>query len=243
LENKTSLIKKGGRMLRKIFSVMGIILLLSVLNSCSARPEEGLLKRYFSALTLNDRTTLSTMAIEPISIDAQDGWEIINVTEEKIEPAQLPAEDKTEKELKKNLEDHVGPTLDLEDALYEANENLKNARTAAAKRAAQKEVDEAQAKYDEEREKHAQMQKDYNDATATARKEEEIAEFSLGARNLPNIRELTGDVHSMEVDVRAKGQAGTKDYRFYLRRYILMDETLNLPHRGRWIIVKIEPLD
>ena len=227
---------------RKIFSVLGIILLLSVLNSCSSRPEEGLLKRYFSALTLNDRTTLSTMAIEPISIDAQDGWEIINVTEEEIAPAQLPEMDKKEKELKKNLEDHVGPTLDLEDAVYEAKEKLKNARTAAARRAAQSEVDETQAAFDEERERHSQMQKEFNDAAAAARKEEEIAEFSLGAGNLPNIRDLTGDVHSLEVDVRAIGQAGTKDYRFYLRRYILTDETLNLTHRGRWIIVKIEPL-
>ncbi len=227
---------------RKIFSVMGIILLLSVLNSCSSRPEEGLLKRYFSALTLNDRTTLSTMAIEPISIDAQNGWEIINATEEEITPAQLPEMDKKEKELKKELEDHVGPTLDLEDALYEAKEKQKNARTAAARRAAQRGVDEAQAAYDEERERHSQMQKEYNDAVAEARKEEEIAEFSLGAGNLPNTRDLTGDVYSMEVDVRATGQDGAKDYRFYLRRYILMDETLNLPHRGRWIIVKIEPL-
>ncbi len=229
-------------MLRKIFSVMGIILLLSVLNSCSSRPEQGLLKRYFSALTLNDRTTLSTMAIEPISIDAQNGWEIISVTEEKVEPAQLPEMERTEKELKKNLEDHVGPTLDLEDALYEAKEKQKNARTAAARRAAQKEVDEAQAKYDEERERHSELQKEYNDATAAARKEEETAEFSLGAGNLPNIRELTGNVHSMDVDVRARGESGSKDYRFYLKRYILTDETLNITHRGRWIIVKIEPL-
>ena len=227
---------------RKIFSVLGIIFILGLLNSCSSNPEEGLLKRYFSALQLNDRTTLSTMAIEPISIDSSEGWEIINVTPERMEPAQLPEMDQTERELKKKLEDHVGPTLDLEDALYEAKEKLKNARTGAARRAAQKEVDEAQAKYDEEREVHSQLQKDYNDAVAAARKEEEISEFSLGAGNLPNIRELTGEVYYSEVDVKATGQAGSKDYRFYLRRYILRDETLNVTHRGRWIIVKIEQL-
>lgn len=240
---KISSNEKGGRMSRKIFSVTGIILLLSVLNSCGTKPEESLLKRYFSALTLNDRTTLSTMAIEPISIDAQDGWEIISVTEEKVEPAILPELNQIEMEMKKKLEDHVAPTLDMEDALYEAKEKLKNARTAAARRAAQKEVEEAQARFDEERELHSQIQKEYNDVVAEARKEEKIAEFSLGAGRLPNIRDLTGDVHSMEVDVRAKGQSGTEDYRFYLRRYLLTDETLNITHRGRWIIVKIEALD
>ena len=87
------------------------------------------------------------------------------------------------------------------------------------------------------------MQKEVNEAQAASRKEEEIAEFSLGAGNLPNIRTLTGEVFSKEVDIRTEGQAGTKEYRFYLRRYVLEDETLNLTHRGRWIITKIETIN
>jgi hypothetical protein len=229
-------------MARKISSILGIIVLLGVITSCGGHPEAGLLKRYFSALTLNDRTTLSTMALEPLSIDASQGWEITNVTEERIEPFKLPDIDKTEKELQRKLEGHVGPTMDAEDALWEAKEKLKNARTAAARRSAQGEVDEAQAKFDEERELHKQLQQDFNEAEDTAQKEEEIATFSLGTGRLPNIRDLSGEVYFTEVDVRATGQSGTKDYRFYLRRYILTDETLNLTHRGRWVIVDIEPL-
>ena len=228
-------------MARKTCFIVGIILMLSILNSCSSHPEEGLLKRYFSALTLNDRMTLSTMAIEPIAIDAQS-WEILNVSEEVISEFPLMEMDNTEKELQKKLTDHVGPVQELDDELWAAKEDLKAARTGAARRAAQKRVDEAQVKFDEERAIHSQMQKEANEAQAVARKEEEIAEFSLGTGDLPNIRTLTGEVFSKEVDLRAVGQAGTKDYKFFLRRYVLEDEVLNLTHRGRWIIVKIESI-
>jgi len=228
-------------MTRKTCSIVGIILFLSILNSCGTHPEEGLLKRYFSAITLNDRMTLSTMALEPISIEFQS-WEILAVSEELIEEFKLPEMDANEKELQKKLTDHVGPVQELDDELWAAKEDLKAARTRSAKRAAQKKVDEAQAKFDEERGIHSQMQKDANEAQAVTRKEEEIAEFSLGAGNLPNIRTLTGEVFSKHVDIRTVGEAGTKDYRFFLRRYVLEDEILNLTHRGRWIIVKIESI-
>jgi len=228
-------------MTRKTCSIIGIILLLSVLSSCSSPPEEGLLKRYFSALNMNDRMTLSTMAIDPISIDAQS-WEIFNEPLEVIEEFKLAEMDASERELQKKLTDHVGPVQELDDELWAAKEDLKAARTGAARRAAQNRVDEAQVKFDEERAIHGQMQKDVNDAQATARDEEEIAEFSLGVGNLPNIRMLTGEVFSKEVDIRAEGQTVTKEYRFFLRRYVLEDETLNLTHRGRWIITKIETI-
>jgi hypothetical protein len=228
-------------MTRKTCSVIGIILLLSVLNSCGTHPEEGLLKRYFSALTMNDRMTLSTMAIEPIAIEAET-WEITNVTEELIEEFKLAEMDEQERALQKKLTDHVGPVQELDDELWAAKEDLKAARTGAARRAAQRRVDEAQVKFDEERALHSEMQKEVNEAQAASRKEEEIAEFSIGAGNLPNIRTLSGEVFSKEVDISAVGPAGTKNYKFYLRRYVLEDETLNLTHRGRWIIMKIESI-
>ncbi len=77
--------------------------------------------------------TMSTMAVEPISIEVES-WKIVSVTEENIAPATLPEMNKTELELKKKLEDHVGPVTDADDALYGAQEELKAARTGAARR-------------------------------------------------------------------------------------------------------------
>lgn len=227
---------------RKVISMAGIFLLFVAFYSCSSHPEKGLLERYFHANSLKDTATMSAMAIEPLALEVES-WEILSISEEKIEPAKLPEMNKEEQEFKKNLEDHVGPTVAADDALYEAKEKLKAARTQAAKRAAQKELDEAQVKFDEERALHNQLQTDYNQAKAQAAREEEITSFSLGAGDLPNIRNLTGDGHSKEITIRTQTKSGTKDYKIYLRRYMLKDEDTNQAFRGRWIILKFENLD
>lgn len=226
-------------MKRKSLSAIGVILLLFVLQSCTSHPEEGLLKRYFNAISLNDVTTMSTMAVEPISMDVES-WEIISVSEEKIEPTSLPEMNRLELELKKKVEESVGITLDAKDELLDAEYERDQARTRAARRAAQNKVKELQATYDEIYAVHQQLQTDYNEAkTATAR-EEQIASFSLGAGDITNIRDLTGQVHSKEVDIKVVGKEATKNYKLYLMMYNLKDEVLNVNRRGQWKIIKFE---
>jgi len=229
-------------MLKKTLSVTGVVLFLFVLQSCQQKPEQDILKRYFHAVSLNDVTTMSTIALEPVAME-MESWKIVKVEEEKVESAALPGLDKIEKEYKKKVENHVGPTVEADDALYEAKEKLATARTRAARRAAQKEVDAAQIKFDEEREIHRQIQKSYNEVKAAAVREEEISIFSLGAGELPNIRDMEGEIHSKTVEVEIKSKTGIKRYNFMIRKYVLKDETLNRTRRGRWIIVNIKPLD
>jgi len=229
-------------MKRKVSIFIGLMLLVFILQTCQQKPEEGLLKKYFHALSMNDMTTMSTMALEPISLEVAS-WEIADVSEEKIEAAMLPDLNKEELELKKKVEGSVGITIDARDELDDAKYELDNARTRAAKRAAQKKVDELQVKYDEIYENHKQLQKDYNEAKASAAREEEITTFSLGAGELPNTRELTGNVYSNSVDVKIVNNSGEENnYRFYLRRYNLKDESMNIIRRGRLVIIKLEPL-
>jgi len=219
-----------------------VLFIFFSLQSCKSTPEKGLLRAYFSAISMKDTTTMSTMAIEPISIDAAS-WNIISVSEEKIDPTNLVELGKAELEFKKKLEEHVGPVMDAEDALYGAQEEQKTARTGGAKAAAKKKVDEMQVKFDQEREVHKQLQRSYNEAKAAAQKEKDTAIFSLGAGELANIMDLSGTVHTKDVDVKITGKDGqAKTYRFSLRRYELKDEAANLPRRGRWIIVKYEPV-
>ena len=226
-------------MLRKSLSVLGIILLLFVMQSCTSKPEKGLLTRYFHADSLTDSATMATMAIEPISIGAKS-WEITNVSEELIESASLSELNQAELALKKKVEESVGITIGAKEEVDDAEWELDRARTRTAKRAAQSKVNELSEKYKEIRANHDQLQKDYNDAKAASSREEEITAFSLGERTIPNIRELTGEVHSKDVELTAKTESGTKNYKFYLRQYSLRDENLNLNRRGRWVIIKIE---
>lgn len=227
---------------RKTLSLLAVILVLCFFCSCSSHPEEALLKRYFAALSLNDNTTLSTMALEPIDISAER-WEIINVSEEVVEPFKLLDMNKNELDFKKQLEDHVGITLDARDEWDNVVYEEERARTRAAKRAAKAKADELKVKYDEVLGEHKEMQKNYNEAKAAAAKEEEIATFSLGTGELPTIRDFTGEVFKKEVDVKTEAETGVDNYRIYLRRYILQDEATGIHHRGRWIILKFENLN
>ncbi|MEA2006333.1 MAG: hypothetical protein U9O50_08780, partial [Acidobacteriota bacterium] len=63
---------------KKILSILGVVLIIFVFQSCVSKPENTLLKRYFDAVSLNDITTMSTMALEPVLID-EESWEIISV--------------------------------------------------------------------------------------------------------------------------------------------------------------------
>jgi hypothetical protein len=225
-----------------VLGALAVLFILFALQSCKSTPEKGLLGAYFSAISMKDTTTMSTMAVEPISIDAAS-WQITSVSQEKIEPVNLVELGKAELEFKKKLEEHVGPVMDAEDALYGAQEEQKAARTGPAKSAAKAKVDEMQAKFDQEREIHKQLQRDYNEAKAAAQKEKDVAIFSLGAGEVANIMDLTGTVHSKDVDVKITGKDGqVTNYRFNLRRYELRDEAANLNRRGRWIIVKFAPV-
>lgn len=228
-------------MTKKSLTVIGFIVLFVFLQSCASKPEESVLKRWFHANAMNDKTTMAAMAMEPVKMDVER-WDIISVGKDIVEPASLPEMNKAELELKKKVEDSSVITIDAKDAVDEADYELSQARGAAAKRAAQTKKNELQAKYEEIRANHDQIQKDYNMAKAAAAREEEITNFSFGSGQIANIRDLTGDVHSKEVEVKVEGKSGTKNYKFILRRYLLKDETLNLPFRGRWIILKIEPI-
>jgi len=226
---------------RKILSIMGVLLVAFTFYSCSSHPEQGLLERYFNALSLDDVTTLSTMALKPVDFKFKS-WKIMSVSEELIKTAELFDMNTREQELKKKKDESVGVTLDakamLDDAVFERD----NARTRAAKRAAQKKADEFQIVYDEQYEKHQALQKEYNLAQEAATREEDISSFSLGAE-YPNIRDFKGEVASKEVEVQVTGADGAvNNYKIYMRNYTLKDEANNLSHRGRWIIVKFEKI-
>lgn len=222
---------------KKCLTVLSAFILVFVMTGCTSKPEQSLLKSYFHAIMLNDVTTMSTMALEPMMIETES-WKITSATPDKMEDAYLPGLNATEMELKKKMEDHVGPTLDAKDQLDNANDELKFNKSAAMR----KRVADLQAAYDKIFEEHKQLQKDYNDAHAAAVQEENITKFSLGAGDIANARDLKGQVHSKQVEVAATKGGQIKSYRFYIRQYILKDEGANIPYRGRWIITRIEPI-
>lgn len=229
-------------MRRKSLIVLSLALILVFAQSCKSRPEQNLLTRYFNSISMKDTTTMSTMAVDPITIDAES-WKIVSVSEEKIEPAGLAEIAAREADLKKQQDAHVPTTLDSKDTLDIAKDDYTTARTAAAKAAAKAKMDAAQAKYDQEYAAHQEIIRQYNESKAAAAKEEEITSFSLGAGPLPNIRDLKGNVHTKDVQIEVKTKAGVvENYKISMKMYQLKDEAANVNHRGRWVITKIEKI-
>lgn len=229
-------------MRRKSLVVLAVCLSLVVAQSCGSKPEQNLLQSYFHAVSLNDVQTMSSIAVDPIKIDAES-WMVTKVSEEKILPAPLSALGQSEAELKKQYDQSVAPTIDAKDTLDNAKDEYTSARTAAAKAAAKAKMDEAQKKYDAQYESNRNILKQLNDAKAEADKEEQITSFSLGAGQLPNIRDLKGDVHTKDVEIQVKTKSGeTQNWKLTIRMYNLRDEAAGFSRRGRWVITNFEKL-
>ena len=229
-------------MRKKTLFVIGLLVVFLVIPGCSPKPEKGLLARYFNAVTLNDNDTMSSMALEPFQPE-MTSWNIVSIGPEKIEPAKLPELNKAEMEAKKAQEAQIGPTIAADELLKDAQYEKDTSRSAGGKAAAQRKIDELQVKYDAENAKMQAFRKDYNVAKAAAAAEEEMTMFSLGARDLPTVRELTGNVHSKDVEVAITTKAGgMKNYKLIMKQYVLKDEVNKINRPGRWVIIKFEPL-
>lgn len=229
-------------MRKRALVIVAVFVAFLITQGCTSAPEKTLLKKYFNAVLLNDNDTMSSMALEPFQPD-MESWELLSVGEEQIAPATLPDLNAAEVAAKKAQDDQIGPTLDADAALKDAQYERDTSRSAAGKRAAQKLVDELQVKYDEENAKMQDFKRAYNEAKAAAAAEEEMTMFSLGQRELPIVRSLTGEVHSKDVEISIKMKDGqTKRYKLLLKQYELKDEANNLRYPGRWVIIHFEPL-
>jgi hypothetical protein len=230
-------------MRKKILVVIGVFIAFIIIQGCTSAPEKTLLKKYFNAVAMNDNDTMASMALEPLQPEMTN-WSIVKIGEEKVEPATLPALNAAEVEAKKAQDAQIGPTIDANTALQDAQYEKDLARTAAGKAAAQRRIDELQKAYDVENEKMQEFKRVYNEAKAAAAAEEEMAMFSISQRELPSVRSLTGDVHSKEVEIAITLKSGqSKHYNLLMKQYMLRDEANNIPYRGRWVIIKFEPLD
>lgn len=229
-------------MRKKTLVVIGVFVAFLVIQGCTSAPEKTLLKKYFNAVAMNDNDTMSSIALEPIQPD-MTSWSIVSIGEESIEPASLPALNAVEVEAKKAQDDQIGPTLDADSALKDAQYEKDLARSAAGKAAAQRTIDKLQAAYDIENTKMQELKMAYNEAKAASAAEEEITMFSLGQRELPIVRSLTGDVHSKAVEIAITMTSGqTKNFKLLLKQYMLKDEANNFRYSGRWVIINFEPL-
>jgi hypothetical protein len=228
-------------MRKKTLIVIGLFAAFLVIQACTSAPEQTLLKKYFNAVMMNDNDTMSSMALEPLQPELTS-WSIVSIGPEKVEDFNLTELNKVEIEAKKAQDAQIGPTIDADTALKDAQFEKDTSRSAAGKAAAQRKIDELQKAYDIQNAKMQDLKKAYNAAKSAAAAQEEMAMFSLGVRELPTIRELAGQVHSKDVVVSITSKGGVKkDYKLDMRSYELKDPG-GRRLSSRWVIIKFEPL-
>lgn len=228
-------------MRKRILVVVGVFLAFLVIQGCTSAPEQTLLKKYFNAVMMNDNDTMSSMALEPLQPEL-GSWSIVSIGTLKVEPFNLAELNQKEIEAKKAQDAQIGPTIDADTALKDAQYEKDTSRSAAGKAAAQRKIDELQKAYDVQNAKMQDVKKAYNDAKKAAAEQEAMAMFSLGVRELPTIRELTGEVHQKDVVIAITNKAGVKkDYKLDMRQYVLKDPT-GRRMSSRWVIIRFEPI-
>ncbi|MEW6457415.1 MAG: hypothetical protein AB1410_11955 [Acidobacteriota bacterium] len=222
--------------------VLLIILLLSVLiiGGCKYAAEKAILNKYFNAVRLNDKTTMGSLAVEPMAFTFSK-WEIVSISEEKVGDTVLPKLADEEKKLKNQLDELMNRRIEANDELNLAKSNLENAIGRAAQRKFQAEVEEKQKIHDELFNEWKELQKKYTDAKLELSQEKKVVNLSL-LQEIPGVEDMTGTVHVKNVVVNIISPQGTKKIDINLKRYLLKN-VLGRQFRGRWIIYKFTPVD
>jgi archaellum component FlaC len=220
--------------MRRIVFVGLISLFLVLVTNCGS-PEKSLFSRYFETVKFNDKTTMSTMAYEPIALEFTK-WRLVSLTQE--EKRSLPLNDlyKKQDELKVKRDDVINQLADLKDKLDEAKAKLEKAR-GGAKKKAQEEVDNAEKAYQEGRAQYEQVQKEWNTLKGEIDKERALFNLSVGIE-WPEGVELEGDMAVKEASLEITTPKDVRNYKAILRKYNVKSPETGQILPSRWIIEK-----
>lgn len=205
-------------------------------------PEHLILKKYFNAVAFKDKMTLASIAVEPTAPNVTK-WEVVAVGEERTEVAQLKPLAEAEAQAKAKLDELKGRAREAQGA----NDAAKAALDAAARKdkaTAQAAFDESKAAYENAIQAVKDAQKAWNSAKEATALERKITTLSAG--ELPQLDTMDGEFRTKDVTVKltAKAEDGTeteKDYVITMRAYKMKNPATTRTHRGKWIILKLQP--
>ena len=223
--------------------VIGLLVAFLAIQGCSSAPEKTLLKKYFNAVQMNDNDTMSSMALEPFQPEL-GSWSIVSIGAEKIEPASLAGAEQG----RDRGQEAAGRADRADDRRRYGPQGrpVRKGHLPVRRRQGRRSEEDRRAPGQVRRRERqdAGIQEGLQCRQGRRRRgrgDDDV--LPRRQRELPTVRELTGDVHSKDVEIAVTNRAGvTKNYRLAMRQYLLKDEVNNIPHRGRWMIIKFEPL-
>ncbi len=225
--------------MKKVLLMVILMGLIIILTSCQ-KSEEVVLTKYFQAMQLNDKDTMSAMAANPKDIEFVS-YKIVKIYEPEVKDAPLPAMTDNLEQLKKAKREQLNHVKDKIDELEEAKADLADTYSARKKRELKKKIDELQIIVDQETAKYKELVAKVSNLKKEIEYEKQLVKISTSMDK--GVEYLKGKVHDVRVDVKIKTKEGEeKDYVFMLRKYLYMNPKTkrNLPHR--YVIIKIQTL-
>jgi len=225
--------------MKKILLLVALMGLIIILTSCQ-KSEEIVLTKYFQAMQLNDKDTLTAMSTDPKDIEFVS-YKIVKIYEPEVKDAALPTMVDNLEQLKKAKNEQLNLVKDKIDELEEAKADLADTYSARKKRELKKKVEELQAIVDQETAKYKELVTKTSDLKKQIEYEKQLVKLSTSMEK--GAEYLKGKVHDVRVDIKIKTKEGEeKDYVFLLRKYLYKNPKTkrNLPHR--YVICKIQTL-
>lgn len=205
-------------------------------------PIVPIIDQYFRAVRAGDNGALSSLALEPFRPDVAT-WEVVYSGPETSAASPWPMLLRRMEAAREAQDAQIGPTIDADTALKDAQYEMDMARSASAKDALRRKVEDLQGKYDAENARMQELKRAYNDAKSAHALEEEKTLFSLGMRELPPGGPWAGTVYAREARVAIRtGDGASATYRFRFVRYVLEHGGTGQTLQGRWVIVGIQPV-
>jgi hypothetical protein len=223
--------------MKKSILLAALFCAIIVLTACS-QPGEITVEKYFQAMKLNDKDTMSSMALEPKDLEFKS-FEIGLVGEPIEKDLELPIYEKKLKELNKQKAEQGNNAMDAQDNLEELKDELSDARGARTKAGIQKQIEEAEKAFAEEKQQYNFLLMNVADLQKKISREKDMIRMSTGRTESLNL--FSGKSFYQKVDAKVILENGdVNNYVFLLKRTDLtlqeQEKTLN----GRLIIIKIQ---
>ncbi|MCP5053238.1 MAG: hypothetical protein GY940_39095 [bacterium] len=220
--------------MRKSILFLALLSMVIVMTSCQ-KGEEVTISKYFEAMKLNDKDTMSSMATEPIDIEFKE-YEVVSVGEPVVEELLLPKYKQEVVDLGKKVKDQTDVAMEKRFEIDDLKDEMEETRRRTKKDELQKKIDEAELALKAE----GQKVYDISNQIAAVKKKIEMEEslIKTSASVDRNYELWTGESHSVKAIVKITNPEGSsQDYVFLLKKYMM--KLQDRPRNGRLVIVKI----
>jgi len=225
--------------MKKVFLLVLLVIIVFFMTSCQ-KPEEATLSRYFSAMSHNDRDTMSSMAAEPVAIEF-NSWKLIEVKETRVEDAPLPALMEKMEELKAEKQAQLIVIRDKKDHIFDLELKEQETRNRAQKKKITEEIEEENQLLQEEEDKFRLIQARENALKRQIDFEKRMVTLSASIDTNQEI--FTGEVHISETFVQVQTDSGARDYVITLKKHMLHNPVTDRITPSRYVIFQIQTLE